>query len=102
MEFFSSIRALASMRDKGETISLELRGQPTLNTPSVPLGGVGFEWAYEMGGGNSTVSGEAINTDTAMRIVTVYSCIRVLAGSISSLPLVLREQTSEGSIEAVS
>jgi HK97 family phage portal protein len=101
MELFSSIRALASMRDSGETISLNLRGQPTLNTPSVPLGGVGFEWAYEMGGGNSTVSGEAINTEIALRISTVYSCIRVLAYSISVLPLVLREQTKEGSTEAI-
>jgi HK97 family phage portal protein len=88
------------MRDKGETISLDLRSQPTLNTPSVPLGGVGFEWAYEMGGGNSTVSGEAVSTETALRITTVYACIRVLAHSVSSLPLVLREQTKEGSTEA--
>ena len=80
--------------------SLELRQQPTLNTPSVPLGGVGFEWAYEIGGGNSTVAGEAINNDTAMRITTVYACIRVLAQSIASLPLVLYERTTDGAKEA--
>lgn len=89
------------MRDKGETISLDLRATPNLNTPSVPLGGVGFEWAYEMSGGHATVSGEEINHETAMRISTVYSCIAVLAKAIASLPLILRETTKDGSIEAV-
>ena len=99
MEIFSSIRALAERQGDGFT-RLELRAQPTLNTPSVPLGGVGFEWAYELGGGNATVSGEAINNDTAMRIVSVYACIRVLAHSIGSLPLVLYEKTKSGAKEA--
>lgn len=91
MSFLSNIKSL-----------FERRGQPTLNTPSVPLTGVGFEWAYELGGGNSTVSGEAISQDTAMQIVTVYACIRILANSIGSLPLVLYERTDAGSKEAVS
>jgi HK97 family phage portal protein len=97
LEILSSIRALREGRDRGESISLELRAQPTLNTPAVPLGGVGFEWAYEMGGGNATVSGEAINDETAMRITTVYACIRILSQSIASLPCVLRETTDDGS-----
>lgn len=101
MEILSSIRALFPAAER-ELISLDLRGQPTLNTPSIPLGGVGFEWAYEMGGGNSTVSGEAINNDTAMRIVTVYACVRVLSQSIASLPLVLYEKSDTGSKEAES
>jgi HK97 family phage portal protein len=99
MEIISSIRALFPKEDKGP-ISLELRGQPTLNTPSIPLGGVGFEWAYEMGGGDATVSGEAISNDIALRIVTVYACIRVLAQAIASLPLTLYEKTPSGSKEA--
>jgi HK97 family phage portal protein len=101
MEIISSIRALFPKADK-EFVALELRQQPNLNTPSVPLGGVGFEWAYEMGGGNSTVSGEAISNETALRIVTVYACIRVLAQSIASLPLVLYEKTPSGAKEAES
>ena len=100
MEIFSSLRALATSRDNGAPISLELRQQATLNTPSVPLGGTGFEWAYELGGGDGTVSGEAINGDTAMRIVTVYACIRVLSGAIASLPLVLKERTANGALNA--
>ncbi|ADW69005.1 phage portal protein [Granulicella tundricola] len=101
MEVFSSIRALLDTRDKGHPISLELRQQPTLNTPSVPLSGVGFEWAYELGGGDGTVSGEAISNDTAMRIITVYACIRVLSQAIASLPLVLKEKIENGSTDAV-
>ena len=99
MEIFSSIRALVADRGDGLT-RLELRTQPTLNTPSVPLGGVGFEWAYEMSAGNSTVSGEAINNETAMRVVTVYACIRVLSQAVASLPLSIFEKTKNGSVEA--
>jgi HK97 family phage portal protein len=99
MEIFSSIRALLPEKTDGP-ISLELRGTPTLNTPSVPLGGVGFEWAYELGGGDGTVSGETISNETALRIVTVYACIRVLAQAIASLPLILFEKTATGSSEA--
>jgi HK97 family phage portal protein len=55
-----------------------------------------------MGGSNSTVSGEAINNETALRIVTVYACIRVLAQAIASLPLVLNEKTASGFKEAES
>ena len=69
MELFSSIRAL--MPRNNDITSLELRGQPTLNTQSVPLGGVGFEWAYEIGGGNSTVAGEAINDANSLGMPTV-------------------------------
>lgn len=99
MEIFSSIRALVS--NKGDDLTrLELRTQPTLNTPSVPLGGVGFEWAYEMSGSNATSSGEAINNETAMRIVTVYACIRVLSQAVASLPLSIFERIKEGSKEA--
>lgn len=89
MSFISNFKSL-----------FERRGQATLNTPSVPLGGVGFEWAYEMGGGNSTISGEAISNDTAMRVVTVYACIRILSHSIGSLPLLLYEKTASGAKEA--
>lgn len=100
MELFSSIRGLrnpySGEHERSGFTSLNLRQQPTLNTPSVPLGGVGFEWAYELGGGGSTVSGEAVNDDVAMRIVTVYACIRVLAHSIASLPLNLYERTKGG------
>lgn len=96
MSIVSSIRALTS----SEPITLELRAAPNLNNPAVPLGGVGFGWAYEMGGGNATVAGETINDDVAMRITTVYACIRVISQSIASLPCILYERVKDGSKEA--
>ncbi|MBB5066152.1 phage portal protein [Granulicella mallensis] len=53
-----------------------------------------------MTGSNATNSGEAINHDTAMRIVTVYACIRVLSQAVASLPLSIYEKTKNGSREA--
>ena len=97
MEILSSIRTLLDTRDSGNPICLELRQQATLNTPSVPLGGVGWEWAYELNGGDGTISGESISNETALRIITVYACIRVLSQSIASLPLVLKEKADNGS-----
>lgn len=100
MEIFSSIRALLTSGYKSPVTSLELRGGGGLNNPAVPLGGVGFQWAYELGEGNATVSGEAISNDTALRIITVYACIRVISQAISSLPFVLYEKANDGATEA--
>lgn len=37
--------------------------------------------------GRPTASGEAVTTDTAMRLSTVWGCVRLLADSVSTLPL---------------
>ncbi len=37
--------------------------------------------------GRPTAAGEAVTTDTAMRLSTVWGCVRLLADSVSTLPL---------------
>ena len=41
----------------------------------------------EIYGGASTSSGVSVNSDTAMRLMTVQNCVRVRAATISQLPL---------------
>lgn len=47
-------------------------------------------------GGGSTSSGVAVNSDSAMRLTTVYSCVKVLYQSISQMPCHLMERVGEG------
>ncbi len=51
--------------------------------------------------GGHVHSGVTVNEDTAMRFITVYSCVRVLAEAIASLPLfVYRERPGGGADKA--
>lgn len=50
--------------------------------------------------GGLNASGEAINYRTALTISTVYTCVRVIAESVASLPLLLMEETGNGHEEA--
>ncbi len=51
-------------------------------------------WWYRAVGEPST-AGIKINTDNAMRLATVFACIRVLAESLASLPLITYERMGE-------
>jgi HK97 family phage portal protein len=76
-----------------EMTSLELRGN-SLNNPSVPLSAAGFlAWAM---GGEPTASGETVTLNTSLQQITVYACVRVLSGSVASLPLYLYELLDQG------
>lgn len=44
-------------------------------------------------GGGSTSTGISVNSETAMRLITVYSCVKVLYQSIFQLPCHLMEQS---------
>jgi phage portal protein BeeE len=37
--------------------------------------------------GTPTAAGEAVTTDSAMRLSTVWGCVRLLSDSVSTLPL---------------
>ena len=52
-------------------------------------------------GGRSTDAGETINDQTALKISTVYGCVRVLSESVASLPLRLLRVTSTGLVREV-
>jgi len=54
-----------------------------------------------LGAGQPSLSGVAVNEQTAMRYVTVYSCMRVLAETLASLPLfVYKERPGGGADKA--
>lgn len=50
----------------------------------------------EVFGGGSTSSGVAVNSDSAMRLATVYACVKILYQSIAQMPCHLMERTGEG------
>jgi hypothetical protein len=75
----------------------ELRGNP-LDNPSNSLSLTGgLEWLFS--GGRETDAGELINDQTALKISTVYACVRVLSESVASLPIrLLRVSLQSNSI----
>lgn len=78
--------------------SLAARSNP-LNNPAVPLGGPGF-WTW-LFAGEVTESGEQINDLTALQLITVYTCVRIISKSVASLPLRLYRRLPKGREEAV-
>ncbi|MFM2345361.1 MAG: hypothetical protein RL654_114 [Pseudomonadota bacterium] len=52
-----------------------------------------------LGGGTMTSAGVAVTPDTAMRVAAVYSCVRVLAESLGSLPLIMYRRKAGGGKE---
>ncbi|GEA17508.1 phage portal protein [Moorella sp. E306M] len=48
------------------------------------------------GAGQPTMAGVRVNEQTAMRYITVYSCVRVLAETLASLPLFVYRRRSDG------
>lgn len=46
-------------------------------------------------GGGSTSSGVSVNSDSAMRLVTVYNCVKVLYNCISQMPCHLMQEVDE-------
>jgi HK97 family phage portal protein len=74
----------------------EKRSNP-LDNPSVSLTGPGaWQW---LSGGRDTEAGELINDGTALKISTVYTCIRVLSESVASLPVRLLKVTPQGKVQ---
>ncbi len=46
-------------------------------------------------GGGSTSSGVSVNSDTAMRLVTVHNCVKVLYNCVSQMPCQLMEDVND-------
>ncbi|MCL6453559.1 MAG: phage portal protein [Alicyclobacillus sp.] len=55
-----------------------------------------FERYWARIGGFRNHSGVPVNEESALRFITVYSCVRVLAEALASLPLVLYRARSNG------
>jgi phage portal protein BeeE len=67
-----------------------------LENPAVPLASAA-DWMW-LGGGAETDAAELVNTATALQLSTVFCCVKILAESVSSLPLQLFTKTPTGKI----
>ncbi|WP_395008662.1 phage portal protein [Undibacterium sp.] len=47
-------------------------------------------------GGSDSYSGEIVNQQTAMQIATVWACIRLIAETIATLPMIMYERDAKG------
>lgn len=54
------------------------------------------ELANIIGGGAISNAGPVVNETTAMKVSAVYSCVALIAGAISTLPLPIYERTADG------
>src|SRR5215469_15306896 len=84
-----------------EPISLglaETRSNP-LENPGVPLSSPAL-WQW-LTGGEPTASGETVNETNALKIITVYRCVRYIAEAIASLPFEVWEHSTNGREKAV-
>ena len=52
--------------------------------------------------GNVSRSGEAVNAGTAMRVATVYACVRIIAGAVATLPLPIKKRLDDRTREDAS
>ncbi|XLV72729.1 phage portal protein [Ralstonia syzygii subsp. celebesensis] len=43
-------------------------------------------------------TGQVVTKETAMRVSAVYACVRLICGSLASMPLVVYERTSRGPV----
>lgn len=57
-------------------------------------------WLKEALGGGKSASGAIVNSETAMRVTAVYACVRILAETIASLPLVTYRRLDRGKARA--
>lgn len=60
--------------------------------PHPPRDPVIAEWF----GGRGTASGQSVTPATALQVTAVFACVRVLAESVASLPLILYERRKDG------
>lgn len=53
------------------------------------------DWLVNLLGGQSVLSGVTVNADSAMRFSAVFTCVRILAETMSSLPMFVYRQAGE-------
>jgi len=53
-------------------------------------------WLTRLVGKGVSASGQNVTADSALRVSAVYACVKVLAETIASLPLMLYERVGEG------
>lgn len=77
--------------DFARTPSVQAYGQNSTTTNLTSK-----ELASMLGASSMTQSGIQVNEDVAMKVTTVYGCVALIAGTISTLPLPIYERDGEG------
>lgn len=75
--------------------TLERRHYLSPENPRNPLPAA-IESLIEFYGGGQSNSGQRVNPTTALQLTAVFACVRVLAESVASIPLVIYRRTSGG------
>lgn len=73
----------------------EARGGYSLENPAIPLSNPTPALIEALGGGLST-TGITVTERKAMQLAAVYACVRILAESLASLPLVTYQRLERG------
>ncbi|WP_223119797.1 phage portal protein [Salinicola corii] len=64
-------------------------GAPTVSSSDSP----GMMELFQL---NPSAAGPVVNANTAMRVTAVYSCVRLLAGAVATMPVHIYERTATG------
>jgi len=78
-------------------VLVDLFATRTLEDPTTPL--TGAQLATYLGSTLTANTGASINTTTAMRVSAVFACVRVIAETVASLPLILYQRVGESGKE---
>jgi len=90
---------IAAVRSQAIAKAIEQRGQ-SLENPSIPLSNPTPALLEALGIGPST-TGITVTNGKAMTLSAVYACVRILAESLASLPLVVYERLPRGKERAM-
>lgn len=81
-------RLLGRAPERGPNASVQSAGGGTLIVTPQQL-----EEALRTG--NLSAAGEAVTPDTAMRVATVYACVRIIAGAMATLPIDIKRRVDD-------
>ena len=87
---FPWLSRTAKQNEKRDSLDVQGNG---FNLPAI--------WNFLDGGAQNNESGEPVNDATALAISTVYTCCRVLADGVASLPCRIYRQTPTGKQEDI-
>ncbi|NDJ15617.1 MAG: phage portal protein, partial [Acidobacteriia bacterium] len=77
-----------------QAMTLINRRNGSLENPGNPLNAMSL--ANALAGGQGTVSGITVNSESAMALPIVYTCVSLLSRTVASLPLILYRRLDRG------
>lgn len=72
---------------------MERRSTSTLSSPE--------RWLLDIMGGNDSKAGVKVNINNALKVMTVYACVKLLSDTIASLPKIIYKKTEKGKERAI-